>query len=239
MVAVASTPRGMSRVGCDTGRQPAGGAACEPRLPAARPQGGYRVKRVWPRRLIAAAALALAVPFACAPAAAQVPRSTPRPPIFSGTNITRTHAVVLGVDPRRNSVMLWQDDGDPVEVNVDRKLGNVRHLQMGDEVEITYSRALLLRADKPGAVRKQIDREVTSHASPGSSLAMHRIEAEATVLQVDRARRRITLRGPTQTVTLQASSVRVLDGLKEGDSVRVDFVEATAIHITRDGAPLQ
>jgi len=201
--------------------------------------GGCIVKRVWQCRLFATAAFALAVPLVGAPAAGQASRAAPPAPIFSGTNIARTHALVLGVDPRRNSVMLWQDDGDPVEVVVDRKLGNVRRLEMGDEVEITYSRALLLRADKPGTTRKRVDREVTSRPSPGASMAMHRIEAEATVLRLDRDKRRITLRGPTQTVTLQASSGRLLEGLKEGDSVRVDFVEATAIHIKRDGAPLQ
>jgi len=194
------------------------------------------VKRIWQCRLIATTAFAMAVSLASAPAAGEASRAAPPAPIFSGTNIARTHALVLGVDSR---VMLWQDDGDPVEVMVDRKLGNVRRLEIGDEVEITYSKALLLRADKPGTTRKRIDREVTSRPSAGASMAMHRIEAEATILHLDRDKRRITLRGPTQTVTLQASSSRVLEGLKEGDSVRVDFVEATAIHITRDGAPLQ
>jgi len=206
---------------------------------AAGSDGGRIVKRIWQCRLIATTAFAMAVSLASAPAAGEASRAAPPAPIFSGTNIARTHALVLGVDPRRNSVMLWQDDGDPVEVMVDRKLGNVRRLEIGDEVEITYSKALLLRADKPGTTRKRIDREVTSRPSAGASMAMHRIEAEATILHLDRDKRRITLRGPTQTVTLQASSSRVLEGLKEGDSVRVDFVEATAIHITRDGAPLQ
>jgi hypothetical protein len=206
---------------------------------AAGSDGGRIVKRIWQCRLIATTAFAMAVSLASAPAAGEASRAAPPAPIFSGTNIARTHALVLGVDSRRNSVMLWQDDGDPVEVMVDRKLGNVRRLEIGDEVEITYSKALLLRADKPGTTRKRIDREVTSRPSAGASMAMHRIEAEATILHLDRDKRRITLRGPTQTVTLQASSSRVLEGLKEGDSVRVDFVEATAIHITRDGAPLQ
>jgi hypothetical protein len=68
---------------------------------------------------------------------------------------------------------------------------------------------------------------------------MHRVEAVATVVQIDQSKRQLTLRGPTRTVVLQASSQGLLDGLKPGDSVRVDYVEATAVQIMRDGAPVR
>jgi hypothetical protein len=196
----------------------------------------------WPNTFAAGVSAVVALVTAMPHRAAAEPASgAAAPPIFSGKSVTRSNAMVLGVDPKRNSVTLWGDTGDAVEVVVDRSLGEVGKLQLGDKVEITYSRALLLRADRSGsdAIRKRVDSEVTSRASAGSSMSMHRVEAIAAVANVDRGKRLLTLRGPDRTVTMQASSARMLDGLKVRDTLRVDYVEATAIHITRDGMPLR
>ncbi|MCP3710075.1 hypothetical protein M3I54_24385 [Paraburkholderia sp. CNPSo 3274] len=56
---------------------------------------------------------------------------------------------------------------------------------------------------------------------------------------VDRDRRLLTLRGPTRSVVLRASSDSLLDGLQAGDSVCVDYVEATAVQIQHNGEPLR
>lgn len=162
-------------------------------------------------------------------------------PRFSGTNVTHVSAVVFDVDAAHNSVTLVEEHGEPFDVAVDRSLGNVRQLRPGDTVDITFSRALLLRADKSDAsgIRRRVDKEVTTAASRGSSLSMHRVEATTTVVQIERGRHQLTLRGPTRTVTLQANSDKLLDGLRVGDSVRVDYVEATAVRILRNGVPLR
>jgi hypothetical protein len=204
--------------------------------------GASIVKHVWPALLSGGLAAALAIGAITPSSAGSGPASEAgAAPIFSGKSLTRANAIVLGVDPQQNSITLWEDTGEPVVVMVDKSLGEVKKLRLGDKVEITYSRALLLRADKsgPDAIRKRVDSDVTSAASAGSSMSMHRVEAVATIASIDRDRRLITLRGPSRTVMLQASSARLLDRLKVGDSVHVDYVEATAIHITRDGMPLR
>jgi len=124
---------------------------------------------------------------------------------------------------------------------VDRNIGDVGNLRLGDTVSATFSRALLLRADKSGSsgVRERVDKGFTSGPTLRSSLSMYRVEAVTTVVAVDRDRRLLTLRGPTRTVVLQTSSDRLLDGLLPGDSVRADYVEATAVQIPRDGEPLR
>jgi hypothetical protein len=201
------------------------------------------MKFKWPDTCVAGAAVAalIAIGGATSSTAVAGAASEPNPPIFSGKSVTRSNAVVLGVDPKRNSVTLWEESGEPVEIVVDKSLGPVKALQMGDKVEITYSRALLLRTRKtaPDEIQKRVDSEVTSRASTGASMSMHRVEAVATVTNIDRDKRTLTLRAPDRTVTMQASSTRVLDGLKVGESLRVDYIEATAIHITRDGLPLR
>lgn len=203
------------------------------------------IKSRSPCRLIAGAtiiAIVAGLNVALPTAGADEPASDANTaPLFSGKNMVRTTAIVLGVDAKRNRVMLWDDNGQPVEVAVDRMLGDVSRLGMGDEVNITYNRALLLRADgvEPGTVRKRIDSDVTTSASTGNTLSLHRVEAVATVIGIDRSQQRFTLRGTNQIVTLQASSPAMLEKMKVGDNLKVDFIEAVAVHITRDGRPLR
>lgn len=160
---------------------------------------------------------------------------------FSGTSVVHTKAVIFGIDVERNSITLLQDSGGPVDVQVDRSVGDVSTLKTGDEVSITYRRALLIRAGKGSSngIRERIDSGFSTAQSVASSLSMHRVQAVATVEQIDRAKHQLTLRGATDTVTLEASSEGLLNGLNVGDSVRVDFVEATAIQISHDGVPIR
>ena len=159
---------------------------------------------------------------------------------FSGISVTRTKAVIFGIDAPRNSITLLQENGEPVDVVVDPSVGDVNTLKTGDTVAITYSRALLLRAGNAAAdgIRERIDSGFSTAQSVESSLSMHRVQAVATVEKIDQAKRLLTLRDPTRTLTLEASSEDLLNGLNIGDSVRVDFVEATAIRISRDAAPV-
>ncbi|WP_233853652.1 hypothetical protein [Paraburkholderia sp. HD33-4] len=167
-------------------------------------------------------------------------QAPPGPP-FSGTSVAHANAVVFAIDSERNSMTLLEDNGEPVDVVVDRSIGDVGKLRLGDAVAVTFNRALLLRADKSNSsgIRERVDKEFTTGPSLDASLVLHRVEAVVTVVQIDRGKHQLTLRGPTRTVVLQASSERLLDGLEAGDSVRVDYVEATAVQVTRDGAPVR
>ena len=160
---------------------------------------------------------------------------------FSGRRVKHAKAFVIAIDTGRNSITLLDDNDESYDVLVDRNVGDVSKLQLGDTVAVTFSQALLLRADKSGSsgVRERVDKGFTTGASLRSSLSMYRVEAVTTVVKVDRDNRLLTLRGPTRTVVLQASSDSQLDGLQAGDSVRVDYVEATAVQILRDGEPLR
>jgi len=160
---------------------------------------------------------------------------------FSGTSVSRTRAIVFGTDADRNSITLLQENGEPIDVLVDRSIGDVSTLKAGDAVAITYSRALLLRAGKAptDGIRERIDSGFSTAQSVESSLSMHRVQAVATVERIDRTNHLLTLRDPTTTLTLEASSEGLLNGLQVGDSVRVDFVEATAIRISPNAAPLR
>ncbi|WP_244896701.1 hypothetical protein [Paraburkholderia phenazinium] len=168
-----------------------------------------------------------------------VPASTAD--IFSGTSVTHTRATVVGVEPDTNSVMLRARHGNLVRVEVNPQAGDVKKLKIGDKIHITYTRALLLHADKVDSkgIRERVDTEVTTPVSGGIATSVHRVKVVATVEKIDAANRMVTLRGPTRIVTLVASSGLPLGDLKIGDNIRADYTEATAIRVTRDGHQLQ
>lgn len=161
--------------------------------------------------------------------------------VFAGTSSTHTIATVVGIEAATNSVLLREARGNLVKVEVDQNIGDVKRLEIGDRVGITYVRALLLHAEKVDAkgIRERVDTETTTPAEHGATTTVHRIQVIATVMGIDAAKRVVTLRGPTRTVTLVASSGLALGDLKVGDSIRADYIEATAVQVTRDGAPLR
>jgi Cu/Ag efflux protein CusF len=161
--------------------------------------------------------------------------------LFSGQTATHTAAAVVKTDPATNTVTLRDDNGAVTDVVVDRAVGDVKKLRIGDRVDITYKRALVLSAEKTGSgsIRERVDTQTITPASGGSTTSTHRVQAVATVLAIDRANRKLTLRGPTGTMTLQATDDRFLKGLNVGDNIRVDYLEATALQVMRDGIPVQ
>ena len=161
--------------------------------------------------------------------------------LFSGTTATHTDAVIEKIDANTNTLTLRKQDGSVFDVVVDKTVGNVSRLHIGDHVAITYTRALILSAERAaeGAIRERIDTQTVTPASGGMTKTVHRVQAVATVLAIDRERRLLTLRGPSGPMTLQAATDRFLDGLQVGENIRVDYIEGTAVEVMRDGEPVR
>jgi hypothetical protein len=150
-------------------------------------------------------------------------------------------AHVMAIDPVSNSVTLRGPQGRVLDVVVNPDVGDVSKLRLGDAVNIEYQGALLIHADKvkSNGIRERIDQTATTPASQGVTATVHRILVLATIEKVDVKKRQVTLRGPTQTVVVQAGPDVPLGGLMVGDSVRAEVVTAMAVQITRDGASLK
>lgn len=171
---------------------------------------------------------------------AQEPNAASDAEVFAGTSVTHATVTVVGIEAATNSVTLRGPHGNLVGAALNQTVGNVERLRIGDKFNITYTRALLLHADKVDSkgIRQRVDTEMTMLASEGTATSVHQVQEVATIENIDAAKRVVTLRGPTRTVTLVASAGLALGNLKVGDSVRTDYLESTAIRVTRDGAPL-
>ena len=192
-------------------------------------------------RLVGLVVLPAAILFAAGTVSAQEASLPGQPGLFSGTTATHTDATIEKIDMNTNTLTLRKQDGSLVDVVVDKTVGNVSRLHIGDHVAITYTRALILSAQRAaeGAIRERIDTQTITPASGGMTKTVHRVQAVATVLAIDRGQRLLTLRGPSGPMTLQASTDRFLDGLQIGENIRVDYIEGTALDVTRDGEPVR
>jgi Cu/Ag efflux protein CusF len=150
-------------------------------------------------------------------------------------------ATVVSTDAANNAVTLRGARRNVVTVNVDPTVGDVSRLKPGDQVKVLYKEALLLRADKVSTrgIRSRVDTVATTPASGGVAATAHSVQVVATVEKIDRKSRKVALRGPTRTVVVVAPPDVSLETLKVGDSVRADYVGATAIRVTRNGQPLE
>jgi Cu/Ag efflux protein CusF len=127
--------------------------------------------------------------------------------------------------------------GRVAEVAVNPEIGDVKKLQLGDIVNIQYRSALLVRATKvkSDGIRQRIDTEAAIPASGGVMAQARVVEVIGTIERVDAKKRRVTLRGPSRTVTLDVAPDVSLAGLKAGDTVQAQFESATAVQVLRSG----
>jgi hypothetical protein len=186
------------------------------------------------------AAMVVAALFA-APAFSQNAASAAGPGGVGGAAIAEVQARVVGIDTASNSVSLQGQGGRVVNIAVNPEVGDVSKLQIGDTIHIKYENAVLVRATKVASngIRERVDETATIPVSGGSTASARRVQVLATVQKVDQAKRTITIRGPNKTETLQAGPDVSLKGIKAGDSVHAEFIEATAVLVTRNGAPIK
>jgi len=179
------------------------------------------------------------VPLRAQTASEAAPESAPGATLQIGE--VQTTAKVVSIDAANNAVTLRGARGKQVTVTVDPTVGDVSKLKPGDEVKILYKEALLLRADKVATrgIRSRVDTVATTPASGGVAATARSVQVVATVEKIDRKSRKIALRGPNRTVVVVAPPDVPLESIKVGDSIRADFVGATAVQVTRGGQRLQ
>lgn len=184
--------------------------------------------------------LAITAPF-CAQTAAAADTAASAPAGVLQLGEIQTVAHVVKVDPATNSVTLRGQSGKAVTVAVDPAVANVSKLAPGDQVNILYKDALLLRADKVDTkgIRERVETTAATPTSDGVTATARSVQVVATVQKIDHKNRKVTLRGPTRTVVVNVPKDVPMGTLKVGDNVRADYVGATAVEVTRNGERVQ
>ena len=162
------------------------------------------------------------------------------PPAAPGGHTFEARGRVIGVDPDTNSVTIRSARGRRFTFAIEPEVADVSQFAPGDRIDVMYRRASLLRLDAPGStgIRSSVETTTTAPGDSGETATTHSVDVSATVMRVDRANRRLTLRGPTETVELDVPPNLPIDALRVGQQVLASYETGSAVRVTREGMPV-
>ncbi|VVE04102.1 hypothetical protein PIN31009_02272 [Pandoraea iniqua] len=166
---------------------------------------------------------------------AQTQAAPPPAPIVRG-GVVEFRTTLLNVDAKNRTIQVADDQGKPVTFVVGPEVKNFEQMRKGDKVIVAYERAIAISVAPGGGIRSSVVTEEANRATPGNrpaADAARNIKVVATVQKIDRTANVITLRGPKRTVDIAVQDPSLLNGVKVGDSVNVDYTEAIAVAVTQ------
>ena len=180
------------------------------------------------------AALTIAAVAAAQPVWAQDSMASTAQGIVTAVKPVQMKAEIVGIEAGSRTLTLKGPGGNVVVALVSQRLPGFDDLKVGDQVDVLYKNALLVKAGKVSGTdkgsRKRSDKQVVTPTSGGFESA-RQVEVLATVQKIDRKTRLVTLRGAYQTQTLEAGPDVDLSDLKVGDTIHAVFVSAAAVEV--------
>jgi len=151
---------------------------------------------------------------------------------------TTVTATVQALDLEKRIVTLKGPKGNIFDLKVGPQAKNLKQIQVGDEVVITYYESVAYRLLKPGeAPVPTTETEVVDTAKKGAKPAGVvgvQTTLTATIEALDMKERTATLKGPDgKTVTIKAQDPKNLEAVKVGDEVVITYTEALAISVEK------
>jgi|SRR5689334_4558986 len=184
--------------------------------------------------LVASAALSLTAP-------ARSEDAPPKPkPVLSAQDTITAKATVAAIDLKTREVKLKDEQGQVLDIVVDRHVKNLPQVHVGDVVEVAYHEAIAVHIIPGGAVPAAAVTDAAGTAKPGAkpaAAAGRNVTIVATIEAIDEATQHVTLRGPQgNLVQVKARNPANLKKVKVGDSVHIDYTRAIAISVRKPGA---
>lgn len=191
---------------------------------------------------ILAVALAAALPAATLaqqkPEAAKVTGAVATAPGQAGAMaVVSASATVESVDKATRAVVLKLANGETREIVASEEVKNFDQIKKGDKVDIRYAEALTLELKKDGkAVVARQDSETLKRAAPGQKpggVAKKEVKVTAEVVDVDPAKKSVSLRGPKgNVIPIEVQDPEQFKLIKKGDKVEVTYIQALAVSMS-------
>jgi Cu/Ag efflux protein CusF len=147
----------------------------------------------------------------------------------------KASVLVTAIDPATRKLTLKDAGGKVFDLVAGDEVKNFAQIKVSDEVVIEYVRALSLELKKGGKVRERHDATDAVRAKPGekpAAAAGRRVSGVADVIDVNEAKKTITLKGPKgNIVELDVKNPDHFKVVKKGDQVEFDYVEAIAVSV--------
>lgn len=144
-------------------------------------------------------------------------------------------ATVISVDRETREVVMETENGERFDIVAGPEVKNLDQVKKGDIVEVEYFEALALAlTEEKTGIQERVESTTGTTAPKGekpAASATHRIEAIATVVDIDKKERLVVLKGPTQVVTVKVGDSVDLANIDKGDEVKAVYVEEMAISV--------
>jgi hypothetical protein len=169
------------------------------------------------------------------PACAQDPTASSAQGVIDAVQPVHMSARIAAIDPGSRTLTVKGPGGEDVVMLVSQQLEGFDQLKVGDRVDVLYKNALLVKADKVAGAEKEsrqrVDKRMAAPTSGGFESA-GQSEVVATVQKIDRKNRLVSLRGVSQSQTLEVGPAVDLSTVKVGDTIHAVFVSAAAVQVT-------
>lgn len=148
-------------------------------------------------------------------------------------------ATVEKIDAKKRELTLRNDRGDTMMMEVPENVTRLDAVKKGDKINVDYyeSVTLSLKSPEKGAMPSASESSMTER-SPGKlpgGMTGRKIVATATVMKIDKAENKLTIKGPEgQVDTIKVSDPAMqpqLGQLKKGDRIQASYTEAMAVSV--------
>ena len=159
----------------------------------------------------------------------------PKPQFTAGDEISVT-ATVVAIDYPARRVALQGPEANIVVIAVGEDAYNFDQIEVGDIVDITYSRSVALSLHKSASEPSAITGAAVTKAPKGQKpegRISNAVEITAKVEDIDYANRLVDIRGPYgNLIEVEVEEdVENFENIKTGDDVVVRYIEAVAISV--------
>lgn len=153
----------------------------------------------------------------------------------SAARIVEVSAGVTAIDKATRTVTLKGPQGNAFDVVAGDEVRNFDQIKVGDQVLVRFQQALAMAVRKSGGVRESSQSVDGMRTKPGEKpggVVARQVTALADVVDVNPAKKTITLKGPKGNVfELDVQNPEHFKVVKKGDQVEVDYVESLAIAV--------
>ena len=185
------------------------------------------------KTLVALAAAAVLASPAYAQTGGAVVATAPGKAVIAET--VKISAKITHIDKKTRDVTLKGPEGNTMTVTAGPEVKNFDKLKVGDTVDLQYVEALTLQLKKGGGAKVAKTEKTDAVAAkkgetPGGAVG-RQVTVVADVVATDPAKQSVTLKGPTQTVTLKVPDPEQFKNIAKGDQVEATFTQAMAVAV--------
>lgn len=144
-------------------------------------------------------------------------------------------ATVVAIDAATRKITLKDTDGEEIIFTAGPEVRNFDQVKRGDRVIVSYHEGFALAFGPKGSgLRERVETVDVDRAKLGEKpgvMITDSIAAVGTVMAIDAAHRKVTLKGAKHTVVLEASEDVDLSEVNVGDEVEALYIKSYAVNV--------